>query len=155
MDTTNKKEVDNVNHPPHYCNHRSGVECITVAGEMSFTLGNAFKYLYRCNDKGRPLQDLQKAAFYLEYEFERRRKLWFKFEPLHYETAEHGDENIKAILRAEFRYSGQVKQALGLIYKANKCRRSIRSVELALFTVWGILRDNEEILKRTEENGTP
>lgn len=151
MDT----KVDNINHPPHYCDHRSGVECITVAGDMSFTLGNAFKYLYRCNSKGKPLQDLQKAAFYLEYECERRRKLWFKFEPLHYVTAEHGDENIKAILESEFRYSGRIKKALSFIYRAHKCPRSICSVEFALFAVWAILRDNEELLKKTEENGTP
>lgn len=35
--------VDLVNHPPHYTNHPSGVECITVVEHMGFNLGNAIK----------------------------------------------------------------------------------------------------------------
>ena len=31
-----------------------------------FLLGNAFKYLFRYQDKGSPVLDLQKARFYLE-----------------------------------------------------------------------------------------
>lgn len=57
-----------VNHPPHYRDNGSGVECITVVEHMTFNLGNAVKYIWRHNEKGNPLQDLQKARWYLDRE---------------------------------------------------------------------------------------
>lgn len=66
---------DPVNHPPHYTNHPSGVECITVTEHMSFNLGNAVKYIWRADEKGNALQDLEKAAWYVNREIERRKKL--------------------------------------------------------------------------------
>jgi hypothetical protein len=55
---------DLVNHPKHYNNHPSGVQCIEIVRHMSFAPGNAFKYIFRCFDKnGR--QDLEKAVWYL------------------------------------------------------------------------------------------
>lgn len=57
-----------VNHPPHYNGHPSGVECIEVAEHLPFCLGNAFKYLFRRNDKGSPRQDLEKALWYIRRE---------------------------------------------------------------------------------------
>lgn len=55
---------DMVNHPPHYTGHPSGVECIDVAEELPFNLGNAFKYVFRYRAKnGR--QDLEKARWYV------------------------------------------------------------------------------------------
>lgn len=57
-------EVDMVNHPPHYTQHPSGVECIDITRHMAFTFGNAFKYVFRAPWKnGR--QDIEKAEFYL------------------------------------------------------------------------------------------
>lgn len=58
---------DMVNHPPHYNNHPSGVECIEVARHMGYDLGNAFKYLFRHGSKG-GLEDLQKAIWYINDE---------------------------------------------------------------------------------------
>lgn len=53
-----------VNHPPHYGGHPSGVECIAVTRDMSFSVGNAVKYVWRADLKnGR--EDLEKAAWYL------------------------------------------------------------------------------------------
>jgi hypothetical protein len=66
---------DSVNHPPHYNSHPSGVECIDVVEHMGFNLGNAIKYIWRADDKGNALEDLQKAAWYVTREIERRRKL--------------------------------------------------------------------------------
>lgn len=63
---------DPVNHPKHYTSHPSGVECITVVEQMSFNVGNAMKYLWRADEKGNTLQDLQKAAWYVQREIERR-----------------------------------------------------------------------------------
>lgn len=64
---------DPVNHPKHYRSHPSGIECITIARHMSFNIGNVIKYLWRADEKGAPLQDLEKAAWYLKDEIERRK----------------------------------------------------------------------------------
>lgn len=61
-----------VNHPPHYTSHPSGVECITVVEHMGFNVGNAIKYLWRADEKGVPVEDLRKAAWYVNREIERR-----------------------------------------------------------------------------------
>jgi hypothetical protein len=66
---------DNINHPKHYTNHASGVECIAIAEHMSFNLGNAIKYLWRADEKGAPIDDLRKAAWYIEREIAKRGKL--------------------------------------------------------------------------------
>jgi hypothetical protein len=59
---------DSVNHPRHYTDHPSGVECITVTEHMSFLRGNAMKYLWRAGAKGPALEDLKKARWYLDRE---------------------------------------------------------------------------------------
>ena len=64
--------VETVNHPPHYNAHPSGVECITVVEHMGFNVGNAVKYLWRADEKGAPLEDLRKAAWYIQREIEKR-----------------------------------------------------------------------------------
>lgn len=66
--------TDMVNHPPHYTNHPSGVECIQITEHMTFNVGNAIKYLWRAYQKGAPIQDLKKAAFYVNREIELREK---------------------------------------------------------------------------------
>ena len=66
-------EGDAVNHPNHYNSHPSGVECITVVEHMSFNVGNAIKYLWRADEKGSPMQDLEKARWYINREIQRRR----------------------------------------------------------------------------------
>jgi hypothetical protein len=62
---------DLVNNPPHYTSHPSGIEAIQVTRHMNFNLGNAIKYIWRAGQKGDPIQDLQKAIFYLQDEIER------------------------------------------------------------------------------------
>lgn len=57
--------ADMVNHPPHYTGHPSGVECIEVAEHLPFCLGNAFKYLFRRDAKGNPLENIEKAIWYV------------------------------------------------------------------------------------------
>ena len=63
---------DNINHPEHYTAHPSGVECITITEGFSFNLGNVIKYLWRAEEKGAPIADLQKAEWYLRREITRR-----------------------------------------------------------------------------------
>lgn len=64
---------DSINHPSHYTQHPSKVECIQITEHMSFCLGNAIKYVWRADLKGGE-QDLEKAIWYLERELMRRRK---------------------------------------------------------------------------------
>jgi len=62
---------DNVNHPKHYTNHPSGVECIEVTEHMNFCVGNAIKYLWRAGLKGEQIEDLRKARWYIDREIAR------------------------------------------------------------------------------------
>lgn len=70
----NDKTTDSVNHPSHYNSHPSGVECIQIVEHMGFNVGNAIKYLWRADEKGNALEDLKKAAWYVNREIERRSK---------------------------------------------------------------------------------
>ena len=65
-------EVDVVNHPPHYTNHPSGVECIQITEHMGFNLGNVIKYVWQADLKGSSLEDLRKAEFYIDREIQKR-----------------------------------------------------------------------------------
>lgn len=62
-----------VNHPEHY--FANGIEAIDVieAFDLGFCLGNVAKYLLRADRKGRPVEDLEKAAWYLQREIEQRK----------------------------------------------------------------------------------
>ena len=66
--------TDEVSHPSHYTAHPSGVECIQITEHMGFNLGNAIKYVWRADLKGNAVQDLQKAAWYIEREIDKRLK---------------------------------------------------------------------------------
>lgn len=65
---------DVVNHPPHYTQHPSGVECIQITEHMGFCLGNAVKYIWRADLKHDAIEDLKKAVWYIQREIERRSK---------------------------------------------------------------------------------
>ena len=62
---------DNVNHPKHYTQHPSGVECIEITEHMNFCLGNAMKYIWRASLKGKEVEDLRKARWYIDREISR------------------------------------------------------------------------------------
>lgn len=64
-----KPASDPVNHPDHY---QGKVECIdaieSALGDDGFVAccrGNAMKYLYRAGRKGKAMEDLRKAAWYI------------------------------------------------------------------------------------------
>lgn len=63
---------DPVNHPAHYTEHPSGVECIQITEHMGFNLGNAVKYIWRADLKGSAIQDLEKARWYIDRELVKR-----------------------------------------------------------------------------------
>lgn len=69
--------TDNVNHPAHYGGEDNPYEAIKVIEEwgLGFCLGNAVKYISRAGkkDPNKEIEDLQKAAWYLQREIE---KLW-------------------------------------------------------------------------------
>lgn len=73
---TTHKDGDSVNHPPHYNEHPSNVECIEIVRHMGFNLGNVIKYLWRdgLKDTTVDLEDLKKAAWYLNDEINKRSK---------------------------------------------------------------------------------
>jgi hypothetical protein len=73
QETRAKQEEEMVDHPKHY-NQIKGVECIDVAEQMGFNLGNALKYIWRCGDKGNKKKDLEKAIWYIKREIERDAK---------------------------------------------------------------------------------
>ena len=65
---------DPVNHPKHYTEHPSGIECIQITEHMGFNLGNAMKYIWRADLKHNAVEDLQKAVWYINREIEKREK---------------------------------------------------------------------------------
>ena len=65
--------TDNVNNPQHYTEHPSGIQCIEVTEHMGFNLGNAIKYIWRCDLKKDAIEDLEKAVWYLNRELLRRK----------------------------------------------------------------------------------
>lgn len=70
---------DPVQRPKHYttsaaqCQCGRTIECVQVTETMNFCLGNTVKYIWRADLKGSDIQDLEKAAFYLNREIARRR----------------------------------------------------------------------------------
>lgn len=65
------EKPDMVNHPPHYT--AGSVECIDAiesalgpAGFAAFLRGQVIKYVWRGPHKGREVEDMKKALWYLE-----------------------------------------------------------------------------------------
>ena len=71
-------QSDNVNHPQHYSwlKEICGIEPIDIARHFNFNIGNVIKYVLRAgkkkeygrNDLDKEIEDLKKAAFYLNDE---------------------------------------------------------------------------------------
>lgn len=64
---------EQVNHPSHYCQHPSGIECISVIRNYVCDIANALKYLWRAglkeemgkDDIEKEIEDLRKALWYI------------------------------------------------------------------------------------------
>lgn len=67
-------QKDPVNNPKHYTEHPSGIECIQITEHMGFNLGNAVKYIWRCDLKCDAVEDLEKARWYIDREIAKRKK---------------------------------------------------------------------------------
>jgi hypothetical protein len=76
--------MEAVDHPQHYTSDPSGVECIEITRHRNFNVGNAIKYLWRAGlkqsaDKSaqeKQIEDLKKAAFYINDEILRLQEEW-------------------------------------------------------------------------------
>lgn len=79
MTLNSEKEVDIVNHPPHYNSHPSGIECIEFTRNMNFNLGNAFKYWWRRNDKDSYEENVAKCIWYIRDEIKRQSNPYVSF----------------------------------------------------------------------------
>jgi len=69
--------LSSVNHPKHYNTGKIEVIDAIEEWEMGFCDGNVIKYVARHRHKGKPIEDLKKAKWYLErliqqYEQEKR-----------------------------------------------------------------------------------
>ena len=61
--------------PGHYREHPSGVECIEISRHFSSNVGQAIQYQWRHLDKGDPIENLEKAVWFLNDEIKRLRGL--------------------------------------------------------------------------------
>lgn len=73
---SNVKLKEQVNHPDHY--NQGKIEVIDYIEDLGmgddFCAGNAIKYISRYKYKGKPLEDLKKAKWYIERLIERYEK---------------------------------------------------------------------------------
>ena len=72
---TAKPQRENVNHPAHY-----NTGCIEVidaieSWQLNFSRGSAVKYIARAGHKDDEIEDLKKAAWYINREIQRLTKL--------------------------------------------------------------------------------
>lgn len=59
--------IDNVNHPSHYTKHKwEVIEVLEEFFPKDPLLFNVGKYILRHENKGTPIEDLKKAAWYLQ-----------------------------------------------------------------------------------------
>ena len=62
--------LEHVNHPNHYNKGKFEVIDVIEDWRLGFNLGNAIKYIGRCEHKENKKQDLEKALWYINRELE-------------------------------------------------------------------------------------
>ena len=65
---------ETVNHPDHYQGNKYEAIDIIEDYNLNFHLGNVMKYVLRADKKNSRVEDLKKAAWYLNRELEREVK---------------------------------------------------------------------------------
>lgn len=65
---------EQVDHPQHYGGESNPFEVIKIIEEydLNFCLGNVIKYTLRAGKKANTIEDLQKAAWYINREIQKR-----------------------------------------------------------------------------------
>ncbi len=91
-------DVDPIEHPRGYVSHPSGIEPIQITAHETFLRGNIIKYVMRAPYKENELQDLKKAAQYLQWEIERVER---SMETTEYVQTEQVTEDSSATDRLE------------------------------------------------------
>ena len=119
---------DPVDHPTHYRGHPSGIEAIQITEWMNFCIGNAMKYLWRADEKGNAVEDLKKAAWYINREIERRTLQEEVPEPLkplvvHNTLSVEDAEKLKAEFKFALKKQALKKQALWIDPDHSAARR--------------------------------
>lgn len=65
------KDFDHVNKPQHYTKGNFEVIDVIEDWDLNFRLANTVKYIARHKHKGKPLEDLKKAMWYLQREIDK------------------------------------------------------------------------------------
>ena len=63
---SSSSNTDPVNHPPHYTQGKIEVLDFILDQRLTYLAGQVVKYVARYRYKGKPLEDLRKAEFYLK-----------------------------------------------------------------------------------------
>lgn len=71
LELNNTNILDMVNHPPHYTKNKFETIDVIEDWKLSYHLGNAVKYISRCEYKGNKIEDLKKAIWYIKREIEK------------------------------------------------------------------------------------
>jgi len=66
-----QKANDSVNSPKHYTHGKYEVIDVIEDWNLNFRLANTIKYVARHKHKGKPLEDLKKALWYLQREIDK------------------------------------------------------------------------------------
>ena len=66
-----QKANDAVHSPKHYTSGKYEVIDVIEDWDLNFRLANTIKYIARHKHKGKPLEDLKKAAWYLQREIDK------------------------------------------------------------------------------------
>jgi hypothetical protein len=74
MKASGVKYPSAIDHPAHYTAGRIEVIAVIDDWKLSFCLGNTVKYIGRSDHKGKKLEDLKKARWYLDHEIQQLEK---------------------------------------------------------------------------------
>lgn len=88
------KEFNVISKPSHY--NQTGIEPINVINDwrLNFNLGNVVKYIARHKHKGKPLEDLKKAKYYLDDYIERLMSGQAPIEYVHISVIDYIPEDV-------------------------------------------------------------
>jgi hypothetical protein len=99
--------LSKVNHPKHYNEHPSGVECIDIIKHMNWCLGSAIKYIWRADLKDNDIEDLEKAIFCIQQEIDKR-------------NGESEEESARELEQREYPKSDHALDALSFLFSWGK-----------------------------------
>lgn len=132
---------DPVSRPAHYNLHASGVECIEIVEWLPACLANAWKYLHRKDLKEKPLQDLQKSAWYVRREILRRGKLARQKVALDFFCPSSLDKKVATFLRHE---SGLRRDLFAQLWTAAFLPQDMDSLKKAQLILETLITNEQE-----------